>query len=273
MIPYPKINPIAFKLGPIEVHWYGIMYLVGFLAGWLLGRSRTRKPWSPITEEQLGDLIFFVALGVILGGRIGYVLFYNFDYFLSHPLWLFEVWTGGMSFHGGLIGVMLAMWWFCRKVDRSFFQIADFVAPLVPIGLAAGRLGNFINGELWGRVTDVPWAMIFPRAPGHLPRHPSQLYEFALEGVTLFLILWFYSRKQRPRMAVSALFLVGYGCFRFFCEFFRQPDRQLGFLAWHWLTMGQLLSAPMIAIGVWLFWYAHKRERRRAAAAQAQEKN
>lgn len=266
MLQYPDFNPIALKLGPLKIHWYGLMYLVGFLGGWWLGRLRTRKPWSPINEEQMGDLLFYCAIGVILGGRLGYVLFYNFDYFLAHPLWLFEVWTGGMSFHGGLIGVMLAMWLFSRKVGATFFQLADFVAPLVPIGLAAGRMGNFINGELWGRPTDLPWGMVFPRAPDNLPRHPSQLYEFGLEGIVLFTVLWLYTRKERPRMAPSGLFLLLYGTFRFLVEFVRQPDRQLGFIAFHWLTMGQLLSMPMIIAGIALLIWAYRRQARTARA-------
>jgi len=251
MLKFPNIDPIALKIGPLKVHWYGLMYLIGFIAAWFLGKSRAKKSWTPInTEEQMSDLIFYCALGVILGGRLGYVLFYNFDFFLAQPLWLFKVWEGGMSFHGGLIGVILAMIYFSRKVGCTFFELADFVAPLIPIGLGAGRIGNFINGELWGRVTDVPWAMVFPRAGDGLPRHPSQLYEFALEGVVLFILLWWFSSKPRPRMAVSSLFLTAYGSFRFFDEFFRQPDQQLGFLQWGWLTMGQLLSFPMIIAGI-----------------------
>ncbi|EMP57530.1 prolipoprotein diacylglyceryl transferase [Marinobacter santoriniensis NKSG1] len=259
MIKYPQFDPIAVSLGPLKIHWYGLMYLLGFLAGWWLGRLRTRKPWSPINEEQMGDLLFYLALGVILGGRVGYVLFYNFDLFLADPLWLFRVWEGGMSFHGGLLGVMLAMWWYGRKVDAGFWRIADFVAPLVPIGLGAGRIGNFINGELWGKPTDVPWAMVFPKAPDALARHPSQLYQFALEGVALFLILWWFSAKPRPRMAVSGLFLLCYGIFRFLVEFVRQPDPQLGYLAFNWLTMGQVLSAPMILAGAILIAIAYRR--------------
>lgn len=257
MLHYPQFDPIAVSIGPIKVHWYGLMYLIGFAAAWFLALGRAQRADSPVKPEEVSDLIFWSAIGVILGGRLGYGLIYNFDFWLQHPLWIFKVWTGGMSFHGGLIGVITAMWLFCRKIDQPFFALADFVAPLVPIGLAAGRIGNFINGELWGRVTNVPWAMVFPRAD-NLPRHPSQLYEIALEGVTLFIVLWFYSAKPRPRMAVSALFLIGYGCFRFFVEFFRQPDAQLGFIAFRWLTMGQLLSAPMVVIGLAMLWWAHR---------------
>lgn len=258
MLRHPQFDPVAISLGPLKIHWYGLTYLVGFVVGWWLGRIRARKPWSPINEEQMGDLLFYIALGVVLGGRFGYVIFYNFETFLADPLWLFRVWEGGMSFHGGLIGVLLAMWWFGRKVNRHFFQIADFVAPLVPVGLGAGRIGNFINGELWGRPTDVPWGMVFPQAPDLLPRHPSQLYQFAMEGVLLFIALWWFSSKPRPRMAVSGLFLVLYGCFRIVAEFYRQPDAQLGYLAWGWLTMGQLLSLPMVFAGLILMVFAYR---------------
>lgn len=259
MLQHPQIDPVAIAIGPLKIHWYGLTYLVGFLAGWWLGRLRARKPWSPITEEQMGDLLFYLALGVILGGRFGYVIFYNFDAFLADPLWLFRVWEGGMSFHGGLLGVMFAMWWYGRKVGTGFWRIADFVAPLVPVGLGAGRIGNFINGELWGKPTDVPWGMVFRTAPDSLARHPSQLYQFALEGVVLFIILWWFSAKPRPRMAVSGLFLVCYGIFRFLVEFVRQPDAQLGYLAFNWLTMGQVLSFPMIIAGAALMLVAYRR--------------
>ncbi len=257
MIAYPQFDPVAFKLGPINVHWYGIMYLIGFAMAWLLGIWRASKPNSGWTKTQVGDLIFYAAIGVILGGRIGYMLFYNLSYFIEHPLAIFKVWNGGMSFHGGLIGVGIAMWVFSLTIKKSVWDTIDFIVPLVPIGLAVGRLGNFINGELWGRITNVPWAMIFPKA-GTMPRHPSQLYEFLLEGVLLFIIMWCFSAKPKPRFAVSALFLFCYGSLRFFSEFFRQPDPQWGFIAWGWLTMGQLLSIPMIIIGVLsLFWMCY----------------
>ncbi len=257
MLKYPQIDPVAVSIGPLKIHWYGLMYLIGFATAWYLGKRRAAKNWSPINAEQMGDLIFYCAMGVVLGGRFGYVFFYNFDRFLDNPLWLFKVWEGGMSFHGGLIGVMFAMWWFGRKLGRTFFEISDFVAPLVPVGLGAGRIGNFIGGELWGRVAEVPWAMVFPRA-GDLPRHPSQLYQFALEGIALFAILWWFSSKQRPKMAVSGLFLLCYGAFRIVVEFFRQPDEHLGYLAWEWLTMGQLLSLPMVLIGIGMMVWAYR---------------
>ncbi|WP_412537155.1 prolipoprotein diacylglyceryl transferase [Marinobacter sp. MIT932201] len=262
MLQHPQIDPVAIAIGPFKIHWYGLTYLFGFVAGWWLGRLRTRKPWSPINEEQMGDLLFYLALGVILGGRFGYVLFYNFDAFLADPLWLLRVWEGGMSFHGGLLGVMLAMWWYGRKVGSGFWRMADFVAPLVPLGLGAGRIGNFINGELWGKPTDFAWGMVFRTAPDSLARHPSQLYQFALEGVALFVILWWFSSRQRPTMAVSGLFLVCYGVFRFLVEFVRQPDPQLGYLAFDWLTMGQVLSFPMIVAGAALMFIAYRRQAR-----------
>ncbi|KAF0191742.1 MAG: phosphatidylglycerol:prolipoprotein diacylglycerol transferase [Gammaproteobacteria bacterium] len=253
MLTYPMIDPIAFELGPLKIHWYGIMYLIGFAAAWWLGITRARRPASGWTGEEIGDLIFYAALGVVLGGRLGYMLFYDAANLISNPITVFKVWQGGMSFHGGLLGVITAMWLYARKTHRQFLQVADFVAPLVPIGLGAGRIGNFINGELWGKVSALPWAMVFPdlRAGG-LPRHPSSLYEALLEGLLLFIVLWIFSRKSRPIGAVSGLFLVCYGSFRFAVEFLRMPDEQLGYLAFGWFTMGQLLSLPMILLGFWL---------------------
>ncbi len=253
MLHYPQINPIAFHVGPLVVHWYGIMYLCGFAAAWLLGTYRARRSNGEWTADQVSDVIVYAALGVILGGRIGYMLLYDFFGFVHHPLTLFYVWDGGMSFHGGLLGVILAMWLFARRYQKNVWDITDFIAPLVPLGLMAGRVGNFINGELWGRVTNVPWAMVFPKG-GPYPRHPSQLYEAALEGLLLFIIVWFFSRKARPRFAVSALFLLCYGVFRCFVEFFRVPDAQYGYIAFGWLTVGQIYSLPMIVLGAYCLW-------------------
>lgn len=259
MLIYPQFNPIAFHIGPIAVHWYGIMYLIGFAGAWMLALHRAKKVNSGWNPEQISDLIFYSALGVILGGRIGYMLFYDFPGLVANPLSFFKIWDGGMSFHGGLIGVICAFYFYGRKINKTIFELGDFAAPLVPIGLGAGRIGNFINGELWGRVTTVPWGMVYPQA-GPLPRHPSEIYEFLLEGVLLFIIMWTFSAKQRPRMAVSALFLICYGSFRFIAECFRQPDPQLGFIAFNWLTMGQLLSLPMILLGIILMIIAYKRK-------------
>jgi phosphatidylglycerol:prolipoprotein diacylglycerol transferase len=248
------------------------MYLAGFAISWLLMRYRAVRIGLEQTPERIDDLIFYGALGVILGGRIGYVLFYGFGQFLSNPLYLFEIWDGGMSFHGGLIGVLVAMWWFGRRIDRSFFQLTDFIAPMVPVGLFAGRIGNFINGELWGKQSDLSWAMQVPCARFSdacdgaytglsQPLHPSQLYEAGLEGVVLFLILWIYSMRPRPLMAVSGLFLFCYGLFRFAVEFVRMPDAHIGYLAFGWFTMGQLLTLPMLAAGAALVIMAYKRDK------------
>jgi len=259
MLTYPQIDPVLIQVGFVKVHWYGVMYLVAFGLAWWLGTYRTRRPNAIITAEQMGDLLFYCALGVVLGGRIGYILFYDFPHYIAEPLAILEIWKGGMSFHGGLLGVLLATWLYGRQIQRRFFELTDFIAPLVPLGLAVGRIGNFINGELWGRATDVPWAMIFPHpAAGGIPRHPSQLYQAALEGLALFVILWLFSKKPRPTMAVSGLFLIGYGSFRIIAEFFRTPDAQLGFIAFDWLTMGQLLSVPMLLAGGLFMFLAYR---------------
>ncbi len=259
MIAYPEIDPIAFSVGPLSVHWYGLMYLAGFALAFWLGSIRARRSEGLWRPEQVSDLVFYGAVGVILGGRVGYVIFYHFDYFIRDPLWLFKVWDGGMSFHGGLLGVLVAMWLYGRSQGKTFFQVTDFIAPLVPLGLGLGRVGNFIGGELWGRASDAPWAMVFPTDPSQLARHPSQLYQFFLEGLVLFCILWWFSSKPRPRMSVSGLFLLIYGLARFAVEFLREPDVQLGFIAFDWLTMGQLLSLPMVVMGiVFMIWgYRH----------------
>jgi len=271
-----NFDPVAISIGPLDIHWYGIMYLLAFLSFWYIANRRAmHQHWWGWSREDVGDVLFYGMLGVILGGRIGYMLFYATDMIVQNPLSIFRIWDGGMSFHGGLLGVIIAMYLFGKRTKRSFWQVADFVAPMVPLGLAFGRLGNFIGGELWGRLTDVPWAMIFAKSTGyrmgetaaleeawrsgsldHLARHPSQLYQAGLEGLALFIILMWYSRKPRPRAAVSGLFLLGYGVFRLIAEFFRQPDQHIGFLAMHWLTMGMLLSLPMIAAGIIIMWFA-----------------
>lgn len=252
MLVYPYINPVAFSIGPIQVHWYGLMYLFGFISAWLLAHWRMKHYQLNWNSDQISDLIFYAALGVIIGGRIGYMLFYNFPELLHAPWSLFKIWEGGMSFHGGLLGVIAALWLFARKYHRAFWEVGDFIAPLVPLGLGAGRIGNFINGELWGRVTDVPWGMIYPHVDEQ-PRHPSQLYEFGMEGIGLFILVWCYASKPRPVGRVSAVFLIGYALCRIIAEIFRQPDPQLGYLAFGWLTMGQILSIPMLLLGLWLW--------------------
>ena len=262
---FPDFDPVALHIGPLAIRWYGLMYLVGFAAAWWLGRQRAKRADAVISPQQMDDLLFYAALGVILGGRIGYILFYNADRWVSDPLQILRVWEGGMSFHGGFLGVLIAMWWYGRRIGRRFFALTDFIAPLVPLGLFAGRIGNFINGELWGGPGDVPWAMqvsctshpglCFDKlqlSAGSLltpPLHPSQLYQAALEGVLLFVLLWWFSARPRPVMAVSGLFLLGYGVVRFAAEFVRLPDAHIGYLAFDWVTMGQLLSVPMLLAG------------------------
>ena len=250
---HPQFDPVALQIGPIAVHWYGLMYLLGFLQYLLLGRLRVAQPQikgQGFVKEDLEDLLFYAVLGVILGGRLGYCLFYLPGHYLSHPLDILKVWQGGMAFHGGFLGVIAAIAWFAKKRQIPFFHVADMIAPLVPFGLAFGRIGNFINGELWGRATDVPWAMIFPQAGDQLLRHPSQLYEFVGEGVLLGLLLWFYARQPRKMAQTSGVFMLGYGIFRFLAEFTREPDRFLGTLSLGF-SMGQWLSLPMILLGAY----------------------
>jgi len=261
MLTYPEIDPVLVSLGPVQVHWYGVMYLLGFSAAWLLARSRSQRPWSPLRRDQVEDLIVYAAFGVILGGRCGYVLFYNFDKWLADPLWLLRIWEGGMAFHGGLLGVIVAMLLYARKLKQPWLAVADFVAPLVPIGLGLGRIGNFIGQELWGRASGWPVAMVFPRDPEQIARHPSQLYQAGLEGLLLFIILFWYSRRPRPEGAVSGLFLLFYGLFRSLAEFAREPDGHIGFDFLDWVTRGQLLSLPMVVGGVLLLIYSYWRKR------------
>jgi phosphatidylglycerol:prolipoprotein diacylglycerol transferase len=261
---YPDIDPIAISIGPLAVRWYGLMYLGGFALGWLGARARARRADSPIGPARVDDLVFYVAVGVIAGGRLGYMLFYGFGTLIDNPLSILRIWEGGMSFHGGLIGVLIAMGVYARHVGQPYFAITDFIAPWVAPGLGLGRIGNFINGELWGAPTapDAPWGVIV----NGVPRHPTQLYEAFLEGLVLFLILWVFSRRTRPIMAVSGLFLFCYGSFRVAVELLRQPDLHMnpdagGYLAFGWLTMGQVLSTPMILIGIAFFWWAYRTRR------------
>ncbi|MGI8488070.1 prolipoprotein diacylglyceryl transferase [Pectobacterium sp. S5] len=277
---FPQFDPVIFSIGPLALHWYGLMYLVGFIFAMWLAVRRANKPSSGWTKDEVENLLYMGFLGVFVGGRLGYVLFYAFPSFLENPLYLFKVWDGGMSFHGGLMGVICVMLWFAHRTKRHFFQVADFIAPLIPFGLGAGRLGNFINGELWGRVTtDTPWAMLFPGSRGEdmalavsnpqwqaifnqlgmLPRHPSQLYQMMLEGVALFIILNLFIRKSRPMGSVSGLFLIGYGMFRIITEFFRQPDAQLGLFG-GLFSMGQILSLPMVIAGILMMVWAYRRQ-------------
>lgn len=258
MLAFHDIDPVALSLGPLKIHWYGITYLAGFAMAWWLGLWRAKQPNSGWSEEQVYDLIFYIAVGLIVGGRLGYMLFYNPFLPEGQGSEFWEIWKGGMSFHGALIGIIVAVGVFARKFKKTYFEVGDFLAPLTPLGLGFGRIGNFINGELWGKVSDAPWAMVFPTG-GPWARHPSMLYEAVLEGLVLFLILWFYTSKPRPAMAASGLFLFFYGVFRFAVEFVREPDRQLGYLAFDWVTMGQVLSLPMVIAGLVLIKLAYQR--------------
>ena len=258
MIAYPDIDPVALALGPIKIHWYGLTYIAGLVFAWWLARQRATEPHTPLQGDQVDDLIFYAAVGIVLGGRLGYAFFYGFERLVSDPLWLLRVWEGGMAFHGGLLGVLVAMAVFARQRRIDWGRLMDFVAPLTPVGLALGRLGNFIGQELWGRAADVPWAMVFPNDPLGLARHPSQLYQFALEGCLLFVVLLWFSRTPRPTWSVSGLFLVGYGVLRFSAEFFREPDAHIGFDALGWMTRGQLLCLPMLVAGIGLLYWAYR---------------
>ncbi len=257
MLQYPQIDPVAVQLGPVAIHWYGLTYLFAFLAGWWLAKYRASRPGSGWQPAEIGDIVFYIVLGVVIGGKLGSALFYQTEQLLSDPLRTLNPMNGGMSFHGGFLGVLVAFWLYGRSTNRTFFQVADFIAPAFPIGLGAGRVGNFINGELWGRVTDVPWAMVYPHVDSQ-PRHPNQIYQIIGEGVILFLLVWWFSSKPRPRMAVSGFFVMCYGIYRFLVEFVREPDGHLGFIALDWLTMGQVLSVPMILVGMALLFFAYK---------------
>lgn len=272
---YPVIDPVALSIGPFEfggqeygpldIHWYGIMYLLGFAGAWLLAMRRAGFAHTIVNRKQVENLVTYVAFGVILGGRVGYVFFYHFDYWLSDPLWLVRVWEGGMSFHGGLLGVTLALVLYAWRIKQPFLALTDFVAPMVPLGLGFGRLGNFIGQELWGRASDVPWAMVFPKDPSGLARHPSQLYQAALEGGVLFAVVYWYSARPRPRGTVTGLFLILYACFRIFAEFFREPDQHIQYDLFGWVTRGQILSLPMLFLGLGLLLWSLVLRRRRAA--------
>jgi phosphatidylglycerol:prolipoprotein diacylglycerol transferase len=269
---YPDIDPIIISLGPLAVRWYGLAYLAAFATCWWLGTLRASRPNSGWTAEEVSDVVFYGAVGAVLGGRFGYVFFYGFEQFLRDPVWLIRIWDGGMSFHGGLIGALLGLTWFARRTDRTFFQVSDFIAPLVPLGLGFGRLGNFANTELPGRMTESAFGLIYPCSADAIrsinplctgewesfARHPSPLYQAFTEGLVLFVLVWLVSSRPRPAGLVSGVFLIGYGTLRFITEFFRLPDSHLGFVAFEWLTMGQLLSLPMIIVGIIFVVYARK---------------
>ena len=261
MLRYPDIDPVAVDFGFIKIHWYGISYVAGILlAWWLLNRRAKKQPFYGWTAAQVSDLIFYATLGIIVGGRLGSVLFYNLPYYLDNPLEIVMVNKGGMSFHGGMIGVITAIWFYSRKIHQGFFNATDFIVPVAPVGLFFGRLANFINGELWGAPSSLPWAMVFPKA-GDQPRHPSQLYEALFEGLLLFLILWIFSSSRKPKMAVSGMFLLFYGIFRTSVEFVREPDANIGYLGGDWLTMGIMLSVPMVVAGAMLLIFAYQKQK------------
>ena len=263
MLVHPQFNPVALALGPVQIHWYDLTYLVAFGLFVLLANARVRQPWyarAGWTRRDVEDLLFWGVLGVVLGGRIGYVLFYKADHYLANPAEVLAVWKGGMSFHGGMLGVIVALALYARSRGRAWLEVTDLIAPCVPTGLASGRVGNFINGELWGRLADpsLPWAMVFPQSGSDAPRHPSQVYQFALEGVLLFLLLWAYGRRPRATGQMSGAFLVGYGVFRFIAEYYREPDAFLGLQALG-LSRGQWLCVPMVVAGVLMWWWATRR--------------
>ncbi len=251
MIVHPNFDPVAVSIGPLSIHWYGLMYLCGFAMGLWLGKYRAKQPESIWDPEEVIDFLFYIAVGVMVGGRLGYVVFYNPAFYVQNLLDIFAVWDGGMSFHGGLLGVLAALGIYAKKTRRSYFSVSDFLVPLLPPGLFFGRIGNFINQELWGRTTELPWGVLFYTAPDG-PRHPSQIYEALLEGIVLFCVLWWFSNRKTFPGQISGLFLLLYGLFRIFVEFFREPDGHIGALAFDWLTMGQLLSLPMILLGLYL---------------------
>ncbi|MBY0468666.1 MAG: prolipoprotein diacylglyceryl transferase [Burkholderiaceae bacterium] len=263
MLVHPQFDPVALSLGPLQIHWYGLTYLVAFgLFLWLATLRTQQTQFASVgwTRRDVEDLLFYGVIGVVIGGRLGYVLFYKPGHYLAHPLEIFAVWKGGMAFHGGLLGVLVAMWAFARTRGRHFLEVTDLIAPCVPTGLASGRVGNFINGELWGRAADpsLPWAMVFPQSGVNIPRHPSQIYQFCLEGLLLFALLWIYARKPRQLGIVSGMFLIGYGSFRFMAEYFREPDSFLGLLALD-MSMGQWLCVPMVLAGAGLVWMGWQR--------------